>query len=178
MVAPIRDIGNISFHSSAFTTSTSNMALVFNIDMANDSVVSNIIYNNSDKKDKVRGHSSASSIHSSRFLLVFLDKRTKEYAIKIQHESNSIDQDDSVVSSNSPQLKYVISKRKESHISKIADLSSNTRKQHEQNVTPTLNNSTVDNNREVLNIQLNYDINQALDPELWNGKFRAVSLYR
>ena len=29
----------------------------------------------------------------------------------------------------------------------------------------------------MFNIQLNYDINQALDPESWDGKFRAVSLY-
>ena len=60
----------------------------------------------------------------------------------------------------------------------MADLSSNTRKQHGQNIVPVLNNSTVDNNGEVFNIQLNYDINQALNPELWDGKFRAVSLYR
>jgi len=36
----------------------------------------------------------------------------------------------------------------------------------------------VDNNRKVINIQLNYYTNQALDPDLWNGKFSAVSLHR
>ena len=61
MVAPIRDIGNILFQSSAFHTSASNMALVFDIDMANDSVVGNIIFNNSNKNDEVRDHSLASS---------------------------------------------------------------------------------------------------------------------
>jgi len=30
----------------------------------------------------------------------------------------------------------------------------------------------------VFNIQLNYNINQALDPELWDGEFYAVSLHR
>ena len=84
MVVPIRDIENILFHSSAFTTSASNMALVFNIDMANDSVVSNIIYNDSDKKDEVRGCSSASSMHSSRSSLIFSDKSTEEYVAKVQ----------------------------------------------------------------------------------------------
>jgi len=29
----------------------------------------------------------------------------------------------------------------------------------------------------VFNIQLNYDINQTLDPESWNGNFQAISLY-
>ena len=101
MVASIRDIGNISFHSLAFTTSTSNMASVFNINMANDSVIGNIIYNNSNKKDKMRGCSSISSIYSSRSLSVFLDKSTEEYAMKVQCKSNSMDQDDLVVPSDS-----------------------------------------------------------------------------
>ena len=51
------------------------------------------------------------------------------------------------------------------------------KKQYGQNVIPALNNGTTDNNSKVLNIQLNYDVNQALDPELWDGKFRVVSLY-
>ena len=83
MVVPIRDIRNISFYSSAFTTSASNMTSVFNIDMADNSIVNNIIYNNSNKKDKMRGCSSVSSIHSSRSLLVFSDKSTEEYTIKV-----------------------------------------------------------------------------------------------
>ena len=29
----------------------------------------------------------------------------------------------------------------------------------------------------MFNIQLNYDINQALDPESWNGKFHVISLH-
>ena len=102
MVVPIRDIGNISFHSLAFTTSASNMALVFNINMANDSIIGNIIYNDSDKKDKIRGCSSVFNTHSSRSSLVFLDKSTEEYATKVQHKSNSIDQDNPVIPSNSP----------------------------------------------------------------------------
>ena len=69
-------------------------------------------------------------------------------------------------------------KRQESHISKAADFHSNMRKQCGQNITPALNNSTVDNNREVFNIQLNYNINEALDPESWDSEFRAVSLYK
>jgi len=52
------------------------------------------------------------------------------------------------------------------------------RKQCVQNIAPALNNSTVDNNREVFNIQLNYNINEALDPESWDSEFRTVSLYK
>ena len=178
MGAPIRDTRNILFHSSALTTSTSNMALGFDIDMADDSVIVDIIYNNSDKKDEMRGHFSTSSMPSSRSLLSSSDKSTEEYAANVQQESNNMNQDDSVIPSNSPQLKYATSRRQESHVSKVADSPSNMRKQCSQNITPALNNSTMDNNGKVFNIQLNYDINQALDPESWDGKFRAVSLHR
>ena len=37
-----------------------------------------------------------------------------------------------------------------------------------------LNQPPVNN---VVNIELNYDINQALDPESWNGDFHVVSLH-
>lgn len=127
--------------------------------MADDSVIANIIYNNSDKKDEVRGCSSTSSTPSSRSLLSSSDKSTEEYVAKVQWESDSIDQDNSVVPSDSPQLKYVASRRQESHISKVANSSSNTKKQYSQNIVPALNNGTTDNNGEVLNIQLNYDVN-------------------
>jgi len=36
----------------------------------------------------------------------------------------------------------------------------------------------MDNNGKAFNIQLNYDVNQTLDLELWDGKFRVVSLHR
>ena len=55
---------------------------------------------------------------------------------------------------------------------------SNMRKQCRQNIAPALNNSTVDNSGEVFNIQLNYDIKQALDLNSWDSKFRTVSLHR
>ena len=35
----------------------------------------------------------------------------------------------------------------------------------------------MDNNNDIINIQLNYDVNQALDQDLWDGKFRAISLH-
>ena len=178
MVVPIRDIGNILFHSSAFNTNASNMASVFNIDMADDSVIGNITFSNSDRKDKVRGCSSASSMPSSRSLSSSSDKSNKVYLIRVQYKSDNMDQDDPVTPSNSPQLKYVTPNRQESCISKVADTPSNMRKQCGQNIAPTINNNTMANNGEVINIQLNYDIDQALDPELWSGEFRVVSLHR
>ena len=49
---------------------------------------------------------------------------------------------------------------------------------HGQNMASTLNNNTTEINSKVTNIQLNYDINQALDQESWDGNFRTISLHR
>jgi len=42
---------------------------------------------------------------------------------------------------------------------------------------PTLINNTAVSNKNIINIQLNYDINQALDQDSWDGKFRVISLH-
>lgn len=39
---------------------------------------------------------------------------------------------------------------------------------------PALNSQTSEN---MFNIHLNYDPNQTLDPELWDGNFHAISLH-
>ena len=59
----------------------------------------------------------------------------------------------------------------------MADIPSNTRNKHVYNITSTCVNTTVENSNNIINIQLNYDINQALDQDLWDGKFRAISLH-
>ena len=85
-------------------------------------------------------------------------------------------EDDSVVMSNSSQLKYMTPKSQNKHVSKVADTHNNLRQQHVANENPVLNtNSSSENN--VVNIQLNYDINQTLDLESWDSNFQAISLH-
>ena len=57
MVALIRDTRNILFHSSALTISALNIALGFDIDIVDDSIIANIIFNNNDKNNEVKDHS-------------------------------------------------------------------------------------------------------------------------
>ena len=83
MGVPIRDTRNILFHFSALTTSASNMASGFDINMTNDSIITDIIYNDSDKKNKVRGHSFVSIMPNSRSLLSSSDKSTEKYIAKV-----------------------------------------------------------------------------------------------
>jgi len=91
-------------------------------------------------------------------------------------------QDKPTALSNSIQLKYKTQEVQNFIISKAADTPPNTRTQHGHHIAPTCVNTTMDittmaNNPNVINIQLNYDINQPLDPDSWNGDFRAISLH-
>ena len=79
-------------------------------------------------------------------------------------------EDDPVVPSNSPLLKYTTLKSKGNQVSKMANPSSNARQQYVENVGLVLNNESAENSN-IFNIQLNYDIDQALDPESWDSNF-------
>jgi len=72
-------------------------------------------------------------------------------------------QNEPVTTADSFQLEYVAQDRQNQNVSKVADLPSNMRNEHVVNVAPTHINPTVANFNNVFNIQLNYDVNQALD---------------
>ena len=142
------------------------MALGFDdIDMIDDPIVNSIIFNNGDENNKVRGQSIVHSMPSSRSSLSSSDKSIQEYVARVQRESNSIDQNNSAVLTNSLQIEYESPREKDAHVSKVADSNSNIRKQCGQSIALALNNSTAEDNGNVFNVQLNYDVNQALDPE-------------
>jgi len=58
--------------------------------------------------------------------------------------------------------------------SQAANVHSPLSQQHVSNKGPSLNQSA---GPSMLNVQLNYNPDQALDPDLWDGNFHAVSLY-
>jgi len=58
----------------------------------------------------------------------------------------------------------------------VSDLPSNARPQHVDNTQPTLNNCGTENEN-VFNVQLLYDVNQALDPESWDSNFRTILIH-
>jgi len=76
-------------------------------------------------------------------------------------------------STNSPYVKYKTASEQALCISKAAD-THNPARQQCVSTGPTLNKPAGEN---VFNIQLNYNPNQALDPESWNGNFHVVSLH-
>ena len=98
------------------------MALVFNVDMVDNSVINNIIFNNSSGNNEIRGCSSVLSIHISRSSSLSIE----DYHMRIQRDSNNMNQDDPVATSDSVQLKYTTLQKQVPSISKIADISLHT----------------------------------------------------
>jgi len=85
-----------------------------------------------------------------------------------------LDEDEVQEPIDSSQLSYATQKSQDNKSSRVADLSTNIGPQHVNNMKHAHSNQ--DNNN-VFNIQLNYDINQAIDPDSWDGNFQTISLH-
>ena len=85
-----------------------------------------------------------------------------------------MDEDNSVNSSSNFSLEYATQEGQNYQVSKVADSILNIRIQGVLTVQPALNQPSSEN---VFNIQLNYDPNQALNPEFWDSNFHVVSLH-
>ena len=144
------------------------MALILNIDMAVDSV------NDLFTGNKVRGHSLALSVHKSRSPSISSLLSLKEYHIHVKRDNNRIDENKPIPSAGNSQDEYAIQKRKKGQVSKTSNSTDNMCHQWVFNENPVSSFPTSN----MFNIQLNYDIDQALDPESWNSEFHTVSLYR
>ena len=120
--------------------------------------------------DEVRGRSLALSVYCPRTPSLFSSDCDEDYVTRMQKESDRMDEDNPVTTSNSIQLKYMTPKSQNGQFSKTANSSKVAGQQRVANKKPVLNiNSPSENN--VVNVQLNYDINQALNPKSWDGNF-------
>ena len=158
MIVPIRNTKN---KSSASNSSNSNMAPVINdIDMVDNCVANNIIFNSSDRNDEVKGRTFVPSAISSRSVLSSFSNKSEElYSVWMQRESNNMVQDKPTATFNSIQLKYVSQSVQNPNVSKTTNISLNMRIECGHNVVPTHVNTTTDSNSDIFNIQLNYNVN-------------------
>jgi len=158
---PIRDLRNILFQISAFTSGAQNMALNFSdCEITDVHDVSNVIFP-SDDYNKVRGHMVLSSSNHSRFLSLFLTASAEKYMVRMQRESDRMNQDNPPApSTNNSLVEYKTVSEYASCISKAADTHNLARQQYVPTAEPTLNKPVGEN---MFNVQLNYNPNQALD---------------
>jgi len=98
----------------------------------------------------------------------------KDYATRLEKQNDRMDKDKPITLSSSVKLEYVTPSSQNGQVSKAANVTNASCQQHVSNSVPALNQPDGSN---VVNIQLNYDINQALEPESWNGEIHAISLH-
>ena len=170
MVAPIRDLGNIT--QSSDIMSSNSLKVVFNdIDMVIDPI--GAMFNLNNNFDKVRGCSLDASAHKPRSPSVLSSVSEEEYHVRVQRESDRMDEDKPDNSPGNVKLEYKTQSQNH-QVSKAADSPANTRQQRAPTADPTLNISRCES---VFNVQLNYDPDAALDPDSWDRNFHAVSLH-
>ena len=163
MVVPIRDLGNI-----AFDTHTSHSPMT-EIALNEDCYMANSVYNRMFKQignlnvDKVRDHSLDASAYRPRSPSMSSTEDKKKYHVQVKKVSNRMDKDEPVILSNSTiQLEYETPRSQHSQTSKATRVTNAMCQQCVLNKITALNQPAGNN---VVNIQLSYDINQALEPE-------------
>ena len=138
MVAPIRDLGNITSNTSTFCASTLNMAS--NNDVIMDANPFDTFFENiSDNFDEVRGHSLVLSTYSPRTPLMSSSNCEEDYATRIEKQNDRMDKDKPIVPSNSVQLKYMTPKSQNGQVSKVANITNIAYQQHVSNEDPAFN---------------------------------------
>jgi len=168
MVAPIRELGNITQTPAIMSFNSFNLASEDDIDIVTDPLET--IFDLNNNLDEMRSRSLNASTYRPRSPL---SENEEEYHVYIQHESNRINEDEPVNSLDSINLEYATQSQNH-QVSKVADSLSNTRLQCAPTMDPTLNQSHGEN---MINIHLNYDPDKALDPESWDRNFHAVLLH-
>jgi len=113
-------------------------------------------------------------MHKLRSPLISLSEYSEEYYVCVKRMSNRMDEDEPVRTIDSIKLEYMSQERQKDQVSMATDTTRNTMHQCVSNMD-WVSEPTLDNN--VFNVNLNYDINQVLDPEEWDGKFHATSLH-
>jgi len=173
MVAPIRELGNITLSTSASHSTTNDMTPIQDNGIVVD-LFDNLL-GIGDKFDEMRGCSLALSAHRSRSPSMSLSECNKKYHVHVKRDSDRMEENEPVISVGSIQVEYTSQKGRNGQVSKVADNTNNTHHQHVSNKDPVLSLPSSNN---VFNIQLSYDIDQALDPESWDGNFHAIFLHR
>jgi len=160
MVVPTRELANIILSPTAIANISNNLTPNSDIDMVVNPLDN--LYDIDDSFEKRRGHLLSLSMHKPKSLSIFSSKYSKEYHIHIKRESNRMDEDEPVTSIGSIKVEYALQKGQKDQVSKATDITNNMLQQCVSS-KDLASSSTTSNS--VFNIQLNYDINQALDSE-------------
>jgi len=160
MVAPTRELANITLSPTAIANVSNNLTPNSDIDMVVNPLDN--LYNIGDSFEERRGCSLSLSIHKPRSPSISLSKCSEEYYIHVKRESNRMDENEPVTFISSIKVEYVFQGGQKDQVSKVTNITNNMLQQRVSSKNLALSSIT---SNSMFNIQLNYDINQALDPE-------------
>ena len=184
MVAPIRNLENKFFSSSLniYSQQTSFLSTVLSSINTGMNILTEII---SDNYDKMRGRTSSSKIQVSRKSSMSSTKFSIAYHKKM--ELNNTINENVKIDDDSPILSYEISQEKAIQVSIAANPNNNTLNKYIMIKCPTSNFSCVPvkhpnlvflyGDDTVINIQLPYNPNALIKPDLWDSNFHPISLH-
>jgi len=160
MVVPIRELVNITHFTTTMANISNNLTSNSDINMVIDP--EDNIYDIGDGFKKGRGRSLSLSMHKHRSPSISSSECSEDYHVHVKRDSNRMDENEPVGSISSIKVEYVFQRGQKDQISKAADTTNDTLQQCVPSEDLVLN-STPGNS--MFNINLNYNINQALDPE-------------
>ena len=154
-----------------------------NISTYTEMDITNAVRNTSDNYNEVRGRKLTSDKYSSRDSS--MSSTISLVAYSKQMEMNNNKNGDAIMDDNNlTQLSYMTPKEQNNQVSKVADLKDNMMEQcvliegPALNTPYALNPPCVDDDDNIINIQLLYDPNGPMEPDLWDGSFHPIFLYR
>jgi len=172
MVVPVRDLGNkfVFFSSNMYLQQDLQLPTVFLSNCTGMDILPGYSPNNYDEvKERRVSHKSQGSRDSS----MSSTKSSVIYHERMEHNNEDVD-----IDNNSHALLYEMTQEKAFQVSKVADTNNSTvttTLQHISSEHPNITSTHVDD--AVINIQLQYDLNAPMEPDLWDGSFHPISLH-
>ena len=190
MVAPIGNIANKFFFSSTFsssTTSNSQSSALPTVSSSNHTGMDIPTRQAPVHSFEIRGRTPTTEINLSRE-----SSMSSGWATPYSDRMDNMDVD-SEPGDNSPELSYKTEQEKANCVSKANETTDNIRLQAGNNKAIHSNSECVfnanqskhvphaktlqDDNNNVINIQLPYDLNSPTKPDLWSSSFHPISLH-
>ena len=172
MVAPVRDTENKFFSTSAIMTTYLNITLLALVAMN----INNFNISNCNNYDDVREYIMSPSKPSTKTVSISSSKALVDYATPMEWCNNLPNDDEVGKPINRSQLSHMEGEKEDNPVSKVTDSSISRKQQCVSNEDPALSKIT-NPNEHVFNVQIPYNINEALDSESWDGNFYAISLH-
>jgi len=124
MVAPIKELANITHSTTAMANISNNLTSNSDINMVINP--EDNIYNIGDSFEEGRDCSLLFSMHKPRSPSISSSKYSEDYHVRVKSKSDRIDEDEPVSSISSVKVEYISQRGQKDQISKTTDTTNDT----------------------------------------------------